>query len=133
MGVSFDRAATIPATDARIEDARRKRSIAAHRAINDALSELDRLHQPCRVVGVVGGTNAGVHEKVLPRPPAAERQTIVRNFNTLISTHMTLVEADLGSDSTDRARSVLGDLHQKLTELCAVDEWLGAMTPEPAE
>ena len=101
MGVRFDRAATVPATDARIEDARRKRSIAAHRAINDALTELDRLHQPCRVVGVVGGMNAGVHEKVLPRPPAAERQAIVRNFNTLIATHMTLVEADLGNDATN--------------------------------
>jgi transposase-like protein len=129
MGLVFDRAATIAATTARLEDARARRSVAAEQALNDALGELGKLHQPCRVVGVVGGMNAGVHSKVLPRPPAAERVSIVKNVSTLIDVHLKLAQADMTNNSTDYAKSMLGKLMNQLDDLSAVDGWLETMAP----
>jgi transposase-like protein len=114
MGVHFDRAATSAASDARVADAKAKRTVAAQRAIDEALDELGKLHQPCRVVGVVGGSNPGVYSGVVPRPPAADRTAIVRNFKMLVDTHLALAGVDADADSSAHARSLLGQLHQAL-------------------
>ena len=112
MGLHFDRAATSAASDARAADAKAKRTVAAQRAIDEALAELGKLHQPCRVVGVVGGSNPGVYSGVVPRPPAADRTAIVRNFKSLVDTHLALAGVDADADSTAHARSVIGRIYE---------------------
>ena len=112
LGVKFDRAGTAAATMARENDAKAKRSEASLRAIDTALAELDKLYQPARIVGVVGGNNAGVHVRVVPRPPASDRLAIVRIFATLVDTHLKL--ADIYDDGAAHARSLLGRLQVSL-------------------
>jgi transposase-like protein len=114
MGLHFDRAATAAASDARAADAKAKRTVAAQRAIDEALAELGKLHQPCRVVGIVGGQNPGVYSGIVPRPPAADRSAIVRNFKVLVDTHLALAGIDADAEGTEHARSMLGQLYQSL-------------------
>jgi transposase-like protein len=116
MGLHFDTAATSAASDARAADAKAKRTVAAQCAIDEALAELGKLHQPCRVVGIVGSQNPGMYSGIMPRPLAADRTAIVRNFETMVDTHLHLVGIDAEADTAAHARSLLGQIYQGLLQ-----------------
>lgn len=117
MGIVFDRASTEKATEARIADAKARRSTTALRLLELANQEMDRLSRPYRAHAFIGGQMPGYFEHVLPQPDAAARLAIVRTAGTLIDKHIRLAGVDGHAGDIEHARSMLGSLMTSLEQI----------------
>lgn len=92
-GVAFDRTATAHATEARVIDAKARRSILAADLLDDVQVARERLHRAEDAKDVFFAAKA---------------------IDALASAHVRLVAVDGPQDDTDHAKSLIGQLHAAL-------------------
>jgi hypothetical protein len=112
MGLTFDRAQTRAATQARVDDARDRRSKLALDLLADAERLRTQLWTPC-IVHSFGGRNNSYNEHELPEPPFRDKRDIMNTAALALDKHMRLLDFDQ-RDGADEVASLLGTLFDNL-------------------
>lgn len=110
LGIVWDRARTAKATEAVIVDNKTRRARIEERLLGQVERELDRMEEPGRVFSFGGADNV-YREEWLERPPAQDRNAMMRTISAALT-------------SANR----LAELNSAGKDLPAVDAWIEAMT-----
>jgi IS30 family transposase len=110
MELTFDRAQTRAATQARVDDTKHKRALLAEQLLDDALRLRTQLWEPALVYNF-GGRDNTYAEHTIERPDFAGQEKILRAVSVAVDKHARLVELDRDPEG-----------------LAAVDAWLRGIT-----
>ncbi|MEU4234170.1 helix-turn-helix domain-containing protein [Nonomuraea sp. NPDC026600] len=110
LDLTFDRAQTRVATQARVDDAKHKRALLADQLLDDALRLRGQLWEPCKVYNF-GGRDNTYAEANLEQPDFAGQEKILRSLAVAVDKHARLIELDRDPEG-----------------LAAVDAWLRGIT-----
>ncbi|WP_101784246.1 helix-turn-helix domain-containing protein [Nonomuraea indica] len=110
MELTFDRAQTRAATQARVDDTKHKRAVLAEQLLDDALRLRAQLWERCKVYNF-GGRDNTYSEAELEQPDFAGQEKILRAVAVAIDKHARLIELDRDPEG-----------------LAAVDAWLRGIT-----
>lgn len=99
LGLSFARAQTKNATEARCADAAQKRAILKDRLLDEAALMLDSLHKPFLLAGL-GGRDNRYGEHVMPQPPPAEMRNIMTSVGIALQRSIELERVDQQSETS---------------------------------
>jgi helix-turn-helix protein len=112
LGLSFERTATVAATEARKADAAALRAEEMLGALRDAKRIRGQLFAPARIMNF-GGRDNTYNERDIPEPTFEQKRQIAQAWSLLVEKSVRLDEHD-ADDGADGARSMLGSLAREL-------------------
>lgn len=118
-GLTFDRAATKDATQARKTDMAAERAIVSHLFLRRAREALEQMDQPHTVFNF-GGKDNTYNEKHLDRPPTGDLRNLMVTAAMGLDKHLVRERFDSGEDA-NQVGSLLGALLDGLQERYGTD------------
>lgn len=109
LGLSFDRALTVAATEAKKADAKALRAEEMMAALRDARRVREQLFAPAKIMNF-GGRDNTYNERDIPEPTFEQKRSIAQTWGLLIERSIRLDQHDGGDQG-----------------LAAVDAWLRGM------